>query len=190
VARGLRTLLPVFLLAIGAGWNPPAQAEPVRFRIDAAESAVTFHATSRLVNADGRFHRFEGEVVVDPTDAATARIRLAVEAASIDTANQRRDNHLRSEDFFHVDRFPTATFESVRVEPRGSSATVVGRLTIRGVTRELAVPVTVEVSGERLVARGEFSINRTDYGITYSSFINPIGDIVRVGFMFRGRPGP
>jgi polyisoprenoid-binding protein YceI len=128
-------------------------------------------------------------VVVDPQDVATARVRMSVEAASIDTANGRRDNHLRSEDFFHVERFPAIVFESQRVEGTGASLRVVGHLTIRGVTREVTIPVEVELARDRVVARGEFVLNRHDYGISYSSFLNPIGDAVRVAFVFRGRPG-
>jgi len=55
------------------------------------------------------------------------------------------------------------------------------------VTREIAVPVTVEVAADRFVARGEFDIKRTDYEINYQSFLNPVGDLVHVAFIFRGR---
>jgi len=178
---------PLLLVAVAlAGWAGAAWADLVRFRIQPERSEVTFQATSRLVNADGRFHRFRGEVLVDPSDLATARVTVTVEAASIDTANGRRDNHLRDEDFFHVERFPSITFESLRVEGTGRRLIVVGRLTVRGVTREMTVPVEVDVTDLALTARGEFNIRRTDYDITYQSFLNPVGDTVRIGFTFRG----
>jgi polyisoprenoid-binding protein YceI len=169
------------------GFARPAAAEPVRFRIQTEASQLTFKATSRLMNADGKFHRFRGEVLADPKDLATARVTLTVEAASIDTNITRRDNHLRSEDFFHAERYPTITFESIRVEPAGGRLTLVGRLTVRGVTREVAVPVDVEVGDSTLVARGAFDLRRTEYGITYNSLMNPIGEVVRVAFTFRAR---
>jgi polyisoprenoid-binding protein YceI len=178
------------LLLLGAIAGP-ARADVVRFRIDPAHSALTFKATSRLVNADGRFHRFAGDVSVDPRDPTTARISITVEAASIDTANTKRDTHLRSQDFFWVERHPTIVFENLRATQQGAGVAVVGRLTVRGVTREITVPTTVTVAPDELVARGEFELKRTDYEMTYQSLLNPVGDIVHVSFVFRGtKAGP
>lgn len=198
-----RAAAAILLGAAGLGLSSlSAGAEPARFRIEPGASEITFKATSRLMNADGRFHRFSGEVDVDPDDLATARVTLAIDAASIDTDIARRDSHLRSEDFFHVERYPTITFESVRIEPRRSGGTpptaeaglavpvtIIGRLTLRGMTREIAVPVEVRLADGALVARGEISLKRSDYAITYQSFLNPIADVVRVAFTFRGRAG-
>ena len=188
-----RALLPPRFLALGSallltGLSHGADADPVRFRIQPEASELTFKATSRLMDADGTFHRVEGDVVVDPKDLTTARITLSVEAATIDTGIGMRDRHLRSEDFFDVERLLVITFESLRVEAAGRRATVFGRLTLHGVTREVAVPVDVTVSETALHATGEFVINRRDYGITYQSFFNPIGHEVRVAFTFRARP--
>lgn len=86
------------------------EAQPLRFRIQSEASEITFRATSRLMNADGRFSRFSGDVVVDPAALTSARISLTIDAASLDTGIEMRDNHLRSSDFFEVERFPTVTF--------------------------------------------------------------------------------
>jgi polyisoprenoid-binding protein YceI len=153
--------------------HPLATADVRRYTIQTEASELGFKATSRLMNADGRFHRFRGDVAVDPRDLATARISLSIEAASIDTGIGLRDTHLRSADFFDAERFPTITFESQRVEAEGRRATVTGRLTVRGVTREIAVPVDVAVSDVALVASGELVMNRRDYGMVYNSFVNP-----------------
>ena len=165
----------------------PAEAAALRFRVLPEASELGFHATSRLVNADGRFARFGGEVLADPADLSTARVSMKVEAASIDTGIGRRDNHLRSEDFLHVDRFPAITFESTRVEGSGRRLVLTGRLTLRGVTKEVAVPMEVSVTGDRLEARGQLDINRRDYGINYDSSLNPIGQRVRIQFAFRAQ---
>ena len=170
------------LLAAGA-----AEAEPARFRIQPEASDVGFKATSRLMNVDGKFSGLTGEVTLDPKDPATAVITLTIESASIDTGIGMRDKHLRSADFLDVARFPTMTFESQRVEVAGHRATVAGRLTLHGVTREIVVPVNVRFSESALVASGEFRLNRRDYGINYSSFLNPIGNAVHVTFTFRAR---
>jgi polyisoprenoid-binding protein YceI len=178
----------VVALALGAlCFAHAAAADPLRFRIQPEASEITFRATSRLMNADGRFTRFSGDVVVDPAAPTGARITLTIDAASIETGIEMRDNHLRSSDFFDVERFSTVAFQSVRVESAGRRATVVGRLTVHGVTREIAVPIDVQVSSTALVASGEFIVNRGDYGMNYNSFLNPIGNEVRAAFTFRAR---
>lgn len=179
------TALSLLILLWAGAWAPAAWAEPLRFRIVPEQSELTVHATSRLMDADGTFGRFSGEVTVDPQDLTTAKVNVTVDAASIDTGIGRRDRHLRSEDFFHVERFPTVTFESVRVEGAGRRVIVVGRLTLRGVTREMIVPVEVSIAGGRLEARGSLDIRRSDHAITYRSFMNPIGEMVRIVFTFR-----
>jgi polyisoprenoid-binding protein YceI len=164
-----------------------APAGPVQYRIDPERSQVTFKAYSLLQNAEGRFHRFEGQVTVDPRNLSTARLAVTVDVASIDTKIQKRDNHLRSPDFFDVDRYPTIAFESTGVTPADGRATVKGRLTMRGVTREIEVPVDVAIADDMLTARGEFSVNRLHYEITYQSIINPVKDVVDIAFTFVAR---
>ncbi|HUM14388.1 MAG TPA: YceI family protein [Candidatus Nitrosotalea sp.] len=179
--------LAVAALALGMlTGTSPAASEPLRFRIQPEASEITFRATSRLMNADGHFSRFSGDVVLDPAVPTTARISLTIEASSLDTGIEMRDKHLRSGDFFDVERFPTIAFESVRVDG-GRRATVVGRLTLHGVTRDIAVPVDVQISNAALVASGEFIVNRGEYAMNYNSFLNPIGNEVRVAFTFRAR---
>jgi polyisoprenoid-binding protein YceI len=184
-ARWLALLWGSALIAVAGG--AMAEAGPVRYRIQPDASDVTFQATSRLMNADGRFHRLSGEVVADPKDFRSTRVSLSIEAASLDTGIGMRDNHLRSEDFFDVKQFPTITFESARVEGSGGRVMVVGRLTVRGVTREVAVPVSVNVTDTALMASGELVVNRRDFGLSYQSVLNPIGNDVRVAFTFRAR---
>jgi polyisoprenoid-binding protein YceI len=188
---GVRLLVLVAALVLGLPvWAAPARAEPARFRIEPEASELTFKATSRLVNADGRFHRFAGEVLADPKDLARARVSVTVEAASLDTGITRRDNHLRSADFFDVERFPAVTFEGLAVEPAGSPAVLRGRLTLRGVTREIRVSLELEVADGRMVARGQFTLNRSDYGMSYQSRLNPVGETVGVAFTFRATAVP
>ena len=165
----------------------PAGAQALRFRIQPEASEISFRATSRLMNAAGHFSRFSGEVMVDPAVLTSGRITLNIDAASLDTGIEMRDNHLRSSDFFDVERFPTVAFQSMRIEAAGRRATVVGRLTLHGVTREIAVPIDVQITNTALVASGEFIVNRGEYAINYNSLVNPIGNEVRVAFTFRAR---
>ncbi len=114
-------LAPIIALVAVTLAIPLVTADARRYAIQTEASELGFRATSRLMNADGRFHRFRGDVAVDPRDLATARISLSIEAASIDTGIGLRDKHLRSADFFDVERFPTITFESLRVEAAGAA---------------------------------------------------------------------
>jgi polyisoprenoid-binding protein YceI len=181
-----RLTLGVLLLAMLATSGATA-AEPLRFRIQPEASEISFRATSRIMNAEGHFGRFSGDVLADPNSPAGARITLTIDAASIDTGIQMRDKHLRSADFFDVERFPTIAFQSLRVEAAGRRTTVIGRLSLHGVTREIAVPVDVQITDTALVATGEFIVNRGEYAMNYNSLLNPIGNEVRVAFTFRAR---
>lgn len=181
-----RLTLTALVLVMLTG-SAPARAESLRFRIQPEASEITFRATSRLMNAEGHFGRFSGDVVADPAGPTGARISLTIDAASLETGIEMRDRHLRSADFFDIERFPTIAFQSVRVESAGRRATVMGRLTLHGVTREIAVPVDVQITETALVASGEFIVNRGEYAMNYNSFLNPIGNEVRVAFTFRAR---
>jgi polyisoprenoid-binding protein YceI len=93
--RGLPALL--LLTLVWTQGSATARADTVRFRIQPEASEVTFKASSRLMNADGRFHRLAGEVLVDPKDLSTAKVTLSIETASIDTGITFRDTHMRGE---------------------------------------------------------------------------------------------
>src|SRR5262245_57815529 len=108
--------------------NAAAWADGIQYRIQPEASEVTFRATSRLMNAEGRFHRLSGDVTVNAQDFSTTKITLSIEAGSIDTGIGMRDSHLRSEDFFDAKKYPAITFESQRVEGSGRRANVYGQL--------------------------------------------------------------
>jgi polyisoprenoid-binding protein YceI len=152
-------------------------AEPRSYVVDSARSHIRFHAVSRLVDADGAFRRFAGELRLEPGRPETATGRIVVEVASIDTANRTRDDHLRSPDFFDAERHPQAVFVVTAVRPGG--VVVTGD---RGLTRPLSVPVTVTVAGEALRAAGRFVVNRREFGVAYQSWLNPVRDEVTVSF--------
>jgi polyisoprenoid-binding protein YceI len=159
-----------------------ATAEPRSYVVEPARSHIRFHAVSRFVDADGAFRRFGGEVRLEPGRPETARGRIVVEVASIDTANRSRDDHLRSPDFFDAERHPRAVFELTAVRAEGGRTVATGELTIRGVTRALSVPVTVTVADDAVRAAGRFVVNRREFGVAYQSWLNPVRDEVAVSF--------
>lgn len=189
-----RVALVAALLAaapIASSLHAQAPAAPAAARtglrahdVDKAHSEINFTASSRLLDAHGFFGKWDADIAIDPQALETSTVRLAIDAASINTRIARRDDHLRSADFFDVAKHPTITFVSkaiTRTSP--TTGTLTGDLTVRGVTRTVAIPVTmVFYEGGRGRFRGQFQIDRRAFGIVYDSKVNPIADVVDVQF--------
>jgi polyisoprenoid-binding protein YceI len=125
--------------------RPGAALTAGRWRIDPHHSAITFSTRFLgLSKVRGRFRVFDVSLVVGPS-GTEFEVVASIDLASIDTSVPRRDAHLRTADFFHVDQHPTMTFRSTRIEPVGESYTMSGNLTLKGVTR--AVTLEVEPNG-------------------------------------------
>src|SRR5712692_7902629 len=163
----------------------PGSAAP-RYVISPSKSQFRFKADSLLAKALGTFHAFTGEIVADAQQLSASQVRFVLDAASIDTANTRRDNHLRSEDFLFVQKYPTITFVSTAIAKDGLNYTLQGDLKLRGVTKRLTIPITVEQRQDEIVVEGSTSLNRKDFGVNYNSFLNPVKDVVDVMFTIVG----
>lgn len=173
--------LAVALLAAVPG-ALAAQAKP--HDVDAAHSEINFTAEARLISAHGYFGKWTADIAYDAAAPANSTVALTIDAASINTRNDRRDGHLRSPDFFDVAKYPTITFTSRRVTPKGGDRVeITGDLTLHGTTREVTIPART-VWYEKGMGRfkGTFSINRKEFGITYDPSINRIDDMVEVSF--------
>jgi polyisoprenoid-binding protein YceI len=180
--HGGRTLVVVgwalgwtVLLAVGLG-----QAAE-RYQIAPQKSQLQFKGYSLLAKALGTFHRFSGEIVADARQLNASSVRLVIDAASLDTANAQRDQHLRSKDFLFVDQYPTTA-----ITKDGMKYAVQGDLEMRGVTRRITIPVTVEQRHDEIVVQGSISLNRKDFGVQYNAFFNPVQDTVDVTFTIVG----
>jgi polyisoprenoid-binding protein YceI len=121
---------------------------------------------------EGRFKDFAGTIVYDPKNPVAGSVEFTVQTNSIDSRNEGRDNALRSEEFFHVEKYPTLNFKSARVAAQNADTLLVtGDLTLRGVTKRFTIPVKVlgvnRVGELGLLAGFEsiFVINREDFGI-------------------------
>jgi polyisoprenoid-binding protein YceI len=150
--------------------------------IDAAHSHVEFGIRHLMISTvKGRFADVQGTVVLNEEDPSQSQIDVTIGVASIDTGVGQRDDHLRSNDFFEVERFPHITFASRRVEAQGDGFRVVGDLTLRGVTREVALAVTPEGrgrdpwGGERAGFSATAKIAREDFGLTYNQVLEAGG---------------
>lgn len=112
--------------------------------LDTAHTLVGFSARHRVIyKVRGKFHDYEATLVYDDNDITKSALHGRIQAASLDTDHEKRDTHLRSEDFLYVDKFPEITFASSRVEKRDNGYVLIGDLTIRGVTKEVAIPFTI-----------------------------------------------
>lgn len=150
------------------------------------KSQVQFKAYSLLAKPVGNFRTFSGEIVADAQQVGASQVRVVIDAVSIDTDNTKRDKHLRSEDFLFVASYPTITFVSTAITQDGTAYLVQGNLTMRGVTRPLTVPVMVEQRPNEIAVRGVFRLNRSDFGVTYNSTLNPVEERIDITFTFVG----
>jgi polyisoprenoid-binding protein YceI len=138
----------------------------------------------------GRFKDFDGVIKYDKANPAASSVSFTVQAKSIDTDNDDRDNHLRSPDFFEAEKFPTLTFTSTSVKAAGADTLeVTGDLTIKGVTKKVTIPVDVLGSvktprGEKAGFETSFKLDRKEYGITWNRALDTggavLGDDVKV----------
>lgn len=161
------------------------------FIIDKAHSEAVFQVRHLITKVRGRFSNFEGKVEFDENRPERSSVKVSIDAASIDTSVPDRDTHLRSADFFAVDTYPTLTFESTSVRKTGASTfDVRGPLTIRGVSKEITLPVTFiglandPWGKERAGFETEITINRKDYGLLWNAALETggflVGDDVKI----------
>jgi polyisoprenoid-binding protein YceI len=151
-----------------------ARAATETFVFDKAHTEVGFRIRHWLTRVEGRFRDYEGRIWIDRQNPAASKVELTIQAASIDTGQERRDNHLRSADFFDVEKYPTITFKSSKVVPKGKDLyEVTGDLAMHGVTKTVVVPVrhTGFLNlGKEEKAGFEITlpINRKDFGIIWN----------------------
>ena len=155
------------------------------YKVDPAHSSVNFSIDHMVVNTvHGRFCQFEGSITVDPDNNALTAASGTIQAKSVDTDIEKRDDHLRSPDFFDAEKFPTITFESSEVKKDGNGRQVlVGKFTMHGdqgcfpcpsPSRADQEPDGGMVSGPEINAK----INRKDYGLTWNKAIEAGGLMV------------
>jgi polyisoprenoid-binding protein YceI len=132
-----------------------------------AGSSVTFEIRNFGFTTRGSFGGLTGAIRFDPQHPEQADFEVSIAAASINTGNRTRDRHLRSDDYFDVDRFPRISVksESIRTIKSGSSYILLGALTIKGITRKISIPFTVATADGALVFDGSFSVKRQDFQV-------------------------
>jgi polyisoprenoid-binding protein YceI len=153
---------------------------------DPSHTRIGFVARHAMVTkVRGAFNEFEGTAVVDGNDLGASKVNVTIQATSIDTRNEQRDGHLRSNDFLAMEEYPTITFVSTGVRSTGdSSFELTGDLTIKGVTNSVTVPFEFEGAATdpfgnlRAGFEGAVTINRKDYGLTWNAALETGGVLV------------
>src|SRR5579863_7377119 len=165
----------------------PTQTSKTTWNIDPAHSVAEFKVKHMMIaNVKGHFSKVSGALFLDESDVAHSRVECVIETASIHTRDDQRDAHLKSPDFFDVEKFPTLTFQSkgIRVV-RDRELSVEGDLTIHGVTRNVRftvegpTPPTKDPWGNTRVAiSASTKINRKDFGLTWNATLETGGILV------------
>ena len=162
------------------------------YKIDPAHSTIGFAIRHYEINwVDGRFKDFEGTVRYDDKDVTKSSVEFTAKATSIDTGVEARDKHLRTADFFEVEKYPTLSFKSTRVERKGNDAYVLhGDLTLKGVTKPVQLPFRVAGAikdprgNTRFGVAAQTKVNRRDFGINFGGAMDggglSIGDEVNI----------
>ncbi len=190
VKRTVSTLAVALVLAAAGVAAAPLNAAQ-SYKIDPVHSEVSFQVRHLVSTVTGKFDKFQGTVVMDPQDPAASNVSFQIDASSIDTGVDKRDNHLRSQDFFYVEKYPEITFKSEKVAATGKdSYDVTGTLTMRGVAKEVTLPVKfLGTAGDPWGnTRAGFSttttLDRQDYGINWNQALDQggflLGDDVTV----------
>ena len=156
------------------------------FEIDPVHSSVGFRVAHLVISkVSGKFAKYSGTVVYEKGSPKTWSAHATIDTTSVDTGNEQRDKHLRSADFLDVDKYPTIEFKSVRAENKGGKTKLIGDLTLHGVTKRIALDLTVNGTvkdpfgdGQRLGAVGTAVINRKDYGLTWNKALETGGVMV------------
>ena len=162
------------------------------FTVDKAHSEAEFQVRHLITKVHGRFSDFEGAIQFDEAQPANSSVTITIPTASVDTNAADRDKHLRSEDFFFVEKYPQITFTSSSITPAGSpdAYAVTGDLTIRGISKRIALPVTYlgkakdPWGNEKIGFETAITINRKDYGLTWNAALEAggflVGDEVKI----------
>ncbi len=170
------------------------QAQPVgltTWQIDPKHSTAEFAVRHMMVTTvKGHISGIEGTIRLNEADLTRSSVSAGLDVATIDTREPQRDGHLRSADFFDVERFPRMTIESTRIERNGDRYRIIANLTIRDVTREVTLDATIEGrqrdpwGSDRAGFSGQTVIDRRDFGLTWNQALEAgavlVGNDVRI----------
>jgi len=181
--RPMRSLALLLLLAAAA----PPSSLATRYEVDDQHTSVTFAVRHLFTEVEGRFRTFDGEIVFDPAAPEQTTIKGTIDAASIDTNVQKRDEHLRSADFFDVAKYPKIAFVSTGVtdiDKATNKGRILGNLTMHGVTKPVVLDAqflgqATDPWGNRKAGfAATTTVNRKDFGLGWNKALESGGLLV------------
>lgn len=197
-----KSLIPVFGLALTTSITTAAASDARysagSYQIDSAHSKVGFEVPHLVISTvEGRFTKFDGEVKLDDKFEKSS-VKMSTDISSIDTGNGKRDDHLRSPDFFDAKKFPHMKFESTEIKGSPDAFQLTGNLTIKGVTKKVIfdskyLGTVVDGFGNQKAAfSSKAKINRKDFGLNWNNVVEAgpvVGDEVTIDLRLQaGRP--
>jgi polyisoprenoid-binding protein YceI len=188
--RQSRTYLAAVLFAAAPAFTVAAAAADT-YGVDKTHSEVLFSVKHLVSKVSGQFQDFAGTIVIDRAKPEASSAEFTIKATSISTKESRRDDHLRSPDFFDVAQFPEITFKSTKVTPKGKDAfEVAGDLTMHGVTKPVLLAVSFlgdikdQMGNDKAGFEATTTINRKDFGVLWNKALDQggfvLGDDVKV----------
>jgi len=163
----------------------PALAEPTEWAIDATHSNIGFTVSHMVVSeVDGKFKTYTGKALLDEADLTKSTVEFSADVASVDTGDAKRDEHLKSPDFFDAAKFPKLTFTSTKITKAGKGYKLKGNLTIHGVTKEVTLDATVSAAVKnpwgKLVRAVKITgkVKRGDYGLSWNKTLDQGGVLI------------
>jgi polyisoprenoid-binding protein YceI len=185
----MKTSRSLFVAAAVIAASPLLAADT--YSVDKGHSEATFTVKHLVSKVSGRFNDFSGNVVIDAAKPEASSVEFTIKAASINTDNADRDKHLKTPDFFDVEKNPEITFKSSKVTPAGKDKfNVDGTLTLHGVSKQITLPVEFQGfvkdpwGNEKAGFALETTINRKDYGMVWNKALDQggylLGDDVKI----------
>lgn len=171
-------VLAAMTVVFGSGLNAET------FNIDTSHSGVTFKIRHIVTKFTGRFDKFEGTFDYEKGKPKTWKVEAAIDAAGINTKNEKRDGHLRSPDFFDVEKCPSITFKSTKISGvKGDKAKIHGDLTVHCVTKSVILDAELtgienDLQGKRAGITATTKLNRKDFGITWNKTLDSGGIVL------------
>lgn len=153
-----------------------AEGEPTTVAINTDDSKIGFVGAKVTGDHTGGFNEWEGKATLGP-DGALQGVEFTVDTTSVFTDTEKLTGHLKSEDFFHVEKHPTSSFKSTKVEPiegdapkigeEAATHKITGEMDLRGVKKTISFPAVVKSEGDAITANTNFTLKRFDFGINY-----------------------
>lgn len=164
----MKTII-LFVAVLVTGYKTIAQYKPID-----KGSSVKFTIRNFGISTGGSFSGLNGDIQFDNADPSKTVFNVSIDANSVNTDNETRDNHLRAEDYFDVKKYPRISFVSTRIvqADKAGALTVYGKLTIKNQTKDINFPFTATPSGNGYLFKGSFNINRKEFGIGGTSVIS------------------